>query len=64
VIRSHWENNYTGSVKTLNMISERLAAAMKDPELPPIVYGGLKLRKCRGEVRRRVQEECELGSGR
>lgn len=42
LIRSHWENNYIGSLKTLNMISERLAAAMKDPELPPIVYGGLK----------------------
>jgi superoxide dismutase, Fe-Mn family len=42
LIRSHWENNYIGSVKTLNMISERLGAAMKDPELPPIVYGGLK----------------------
>lgn len=42
LIRSHWENNYVGSVKALNMISERLAAAMKDPELPPIVYGGLK----------------------
>jgi Fe-Mn family superoxide dismutase len=42
LIRSHWENNYIGSVKTLNMISERLAAAMKDPDLPPIVYGGLK----------------------
>jgi len=42
LIRSHWENNYIGSVKALNMISERLAAAMKDPELPPIVYGGLK----------------------
>lgn len=42
LIRSHWENNYVGSVKTLNMIAERLAAAMRDPELPPIVYGGLK----------------------
>lgn len=42
LIRSHWENNYIGSLKTLNMISERLAAAMKDPELPAIVYGGLK----------------------
>jgi len=42
LIRSHWENNYIGSVKTLNMISERLAAAMKDPDQPPIVYGGLK----------------------
>jgi Fe-Mn family superoxide dismutase len=42
LIRSHWENNYIGSVKTLNMISERLANAMNDPELPPVVYGGLK----------------------
>lgn len=42
LIRSHWENNYVGSVKTLNMIAERLAAAMRDPDLPPIIYGGLK----------------------
>jgi Fe-Mn family superoxide dismutase len=42
LIRSHWENNYIGSVKALNMISERLAVAMKDPDLPPVVYGGLK----------------------
>jgi Fe-Mn family superoxide dismutase len=42
LMRSHWENNYIGSVKTLNMISERLALAMKDPDLPPVVYGGLK----------------------
>ena len=42
LIRSHWENNYIGSVKTLNMISERIAAAIRDPELPPVVYGGLK----------------------
>jgi Fe-Mn family superoxide dismutase len=42
LIRSHWENNYVGSVKTLNMIAERLAVAMRDPDLPPIVYGGLK----------------------
>ena len=42
LIRSHWENNYVGSVRTLNAIAERLAAAMRDPELPPVVYGGLK----------------------
>lgn len=42
LMRSHYENNYLGSLKTLDMISIRLAAAMKDPELPPIVYGGLK----------------------
>lgn len=39
---SHWENNYMGSLKTLDMISTRLAVAMNDPQLPPIVYGGLK----------------------
>jgi Fe-Mn family superoxide dismutase len=42
LMRSHYDNNYLGSLKTLDMISLRLAAAMKDPELPPIVYGGLK----------------------
>lgn len=42
LIRSHWENNYIGSVRALNMISERLAAAMEDTDLPPLVYGGLK----------------------
>ncbi|HTJ16674.1 MAG TPA: Fe-Mn family superoxide dismutase [Steroidobacteraceae bacterium] len=42
LIRSHWENNYVGSVKTLNMIAGRLQAAMSDAELPPVVYGGLK----------------------
>ncbi|EPR18024.1 hypothetical protein M527_14250 [Sphingobium indicum IP26] len=36
------ENNYIGSVKTLNAIETRLAAAMADPDLPPVVYGGLK----------------------
>ena len=41
LIRSHWENNYVGSVKTLNMIETGLAAAMTDPDLPPVVYGGL-----------------------
>lgn len=42
LMRSHYDNNYLGSLKTLDMISLRLAAAMKDPEMPPIVYGGLK----------------------
>lgn len=42
LILSHWENNYMGSLKTLDMISTRLAVAMNDPQLPPIVYGGLK----------------------
>ena len=42
LIKSHWENNYVGSVNALNMIEKRLAAAMKDGDLPPVVYGGLK----------------------
>lgn len=42
LIRSHWENNYIGSLKTLDTISLRLAAAMKETDMPPVVYGGLK----------------------
>lgn len=42
LIRSHWDNNYLGSVKALNMISGRLVGAMQDADLPPLVYGGLK----------------------
>ncbi|MBP6363816.1 MAG: Fe-Mn family superoxide dismutase [Novosphingobium sp.] len=42
LIQSHYDNNYIGSVRTLNMIEGRLAAAMADKDLPPVVYGGLK----------------------
>lgn len=42
LVRSHWENNYQGSVKALNMIEGRLATAMADKDFPPVVYGGLK----------------------
>ena len=42
LITSHWQNNYIGSVKALNMIEGRLAAALADPEFPALVYGGLK----------------------
>lgn len=42
LMKSHWENNYVGSVRALNMIEARLAAAMKDTDFPPVVYGGLK----------------------
>lgn len=42
LIRSHWENNYQGSVRALNMIESRLAAAMADKDFPPLAYGGLK----------------------
>lgn len=42
LITSHWENNYIGSVKALNMIEGRLASALSDPDFSPLVYGGLK----------------------
>jgi Fe-Mn family superoxide dismutase len=42
LIRSHWENNYGGSVKALNTIKQRLADALADPDLPPFVYNDLK----------------------
>lgn len=42
LIRSHWENNYSGSVKALNNVEQRLSAAYKDESIPAYVYGGLK----------------------
>jgi Fe-Mn family superoxide dismutase len=42
LIRSHWENNYQGSVRALNMVEQRLAAAMAETDFPPVIYGGLK----------------------
>jgi Fe-Mn family superoxide dismutase len=42
LIHSHWENNYGGSVKALNAVKQRLAAALDEPDLPPYVYNDLK----------------------
>jgi Fe-Mn family superoxide dismutase len=42
LIRSHWENNYQGSVRALNMIEQKLAQSMADADFPPLLYGGLK----------------------
>jgi Fe-Mn family superoxide dismutase len=42
LIRSHWENNYGGSVKTLNAVKQRLAQALADKDTPPFVYDDLK----------------------
>jgi superoxide dismutase, Fe-Mn family len=42
LIRSHWENNYQGSIRALNMIEGRLALALADKDYPPVAYGGLK----------------------
>lgn len=42
LIRSHWENNYGGSVRALNAVEARLDAMMRDKELPAYIYGDLK----------------------
>lgn len=42
MIRSHWENNYGGSVKALAVVKKRLADAMNDKDLPAYVYNDLK----------------------
>ena len=42
LIRSHWENNYGGSVKTLNAVNQKLAQALADEDTPAFVYSGLK----------------------
>lgn len=42
LIKSHWENNYSGAVKVLNAVEQRLAALMKDKDLPKYMYGDLK----------------------
>ncbi len=42
LIQSHWENNYTGAVKALNVVRGRLAQAGADANTPAYVYNGLK----------------------
>lgn len=42
LIRSHWENNYSGAVKALNVVEQRLQDLLRDTQLPPYVYGDLK----------------------
>jgi Fe-Mn family superoxide dismutase len=42
LIRSHWENNYGGAVRALNVLEQRLDAMMKEKDTPPFVYGPLK----------------------
>jgi Fe-Mn family superoxide dismutase len=42
VVKSHWENNYGGSIKALNVVEQRLAAMLKEKDLPAYVYGDLK----------------------
>jgi superoxide dismutase, Fe-Mn family len=42
LIRSHHENNYTGAVKALNVVEQRLAALGREKDLPAYIYGDLK----------------------
>jgi len=42
LMRSHWENNYGGSVKTLNAVKQKLAQALADKDAPPFAYDDLK----------------------
>ena len=42
LIKSHWENNYSGAVNALNAIEQRLATMLGDKDLPAYVYGDLK----------------------
>ena len=42
LIKSHWENNYGGAVKALNVVEQRLDALLKEKDLPAYIYGDLK----------------------
>jgi len=42
LIESHWSHNYGGSVKALNEINKRLAAALTDGDLPAFIYDDMK----------------------
>jgi len=42
LIKSHWENNYGGSVKALNIVKERLVRLLDDDDTPPFIYNDLK----------------------
>ncbi len=42
LIVSHHDNNYVGAVKALNVVEAKLAAMMKDKDLPVYMYGDIK----------------------
>jgi superoxide dismutase, Fe-Mn family len=42
LIKSHWENNYSGAVKALNAVEQRLDVMLKEKDLPAYIYGDLK----------------------
>ena len=42
LIRSHWENNYGGSVKALAVVKKQLTEALANQDTPPYIYNDLK----------------------
>lgn len=42
MIRSHWENNYGGSVRTLAAVKKQLAEAMASKDTPAWLYNDIK----------------------
>jgi Fe-Mn family superoxide dismutase len=42
LIRSHWENNYGGSVKALAVVKKQLSEALANKDTPPFIYNDLK----------------------
>lgn len=42
LLKSHWENNYAGAIRTLNNVRERLAVLRADKDTPAFLYGNLK----------------------
>jgi Fe-Mn family superoxide dismutase len=42
LIRSHYENNYGGSVKALAVVKKQLADALANKDTPPYIYNDLK----------------------
>jgi superoxide dismutase, Fe-Mn family len=42
LIRSHWENNYGGSVKALGVVKKHLSEALANKDTPPYIYNELK----------------------
>ena len=42
LIRSHWENNYGGSVKALATVKKQLSEALANKDTPAFIYNDLK----------------------
>jgi Fe-Mn family superoxide dismutase len=42
LLESHWVNNYSGSIKTLNAVNSQLNQALEKPDTPPFLYNDLK----------------------